>query len=867
MYCSNFLIDHAIKKTYCEPAQDGSVIFKMTRLSGRYGARRFFNVLHRNYTLPDLESTWHIFTLGQYHPALINLFDDHERDPFVYWTSMMDVINKNKTVIMVHTPEGRILPSFEINYLFSYDNSLIIAIKDIHLSKIDLSASEFFLRIYDNSYLESTEAITNNIEFYSLGKQIKNNSDIIEFTQYYNEAKTKIGYTFVYSNGYRLDKLDPTTITVNDYVQLLHDGSVKHHVIFNERDLLSFISILDNKNKYLIHYPLNENNQINYHDDVDVYIGGLNSSGKFHSVYYHKGNEDAMRMVTHRDYSICVDYVRLYEDYLETNLPLIADEDAIKIELFVRKSGLTRPLPFEHARLHELYKLDDESIVQALIGTNSLVPAWNASNLEANEFSQIMRSENFLIDKNISRKAFGYNACSIALANTPSLVKEESNLRFIEVPLGLRDNTTAYEYDNQGKLLEYHHHNGYERYYVKNINTTTVELLNGLGYHYPQDSLGKDNIIINTYREYRIYLGYEYNGLVLSNNWEDITNTNKYIIDNDKVVWVDDPIDSKVLMVRYLDEYLDYTVSVKHHEGTMVIPIFTEIEFDGNIQLSPLLIPYGEMDVFLNGHSLIEHIDYSVKHPFISIYTKNYYIDPDELQQVHIRCRGFCNENLERELIDDYGFVVNGNLSNNNIYDIRDDKVMRVVVGGSLKLKEELTYSEFNDGTTTLNPLNGLPYMLRDHVIPMLKHVQTETYAYKKESEIRDNQISDYMTLYFDKIDKMDVNIINQRYTIFSPFINIIIHSLKNNVINENDINGQFLDDNTVITICEPYLSLLDYDPIMNEKIMMSRYIDIHPHHLNTTISLGLFQYRFLESVVRLYTQGRIKLSPFIQLI
>lgn len=866
MPTADFIVSEAINEMFCEPAQDGSTLFRLKRLSVNKGVKKRLRVIWKYIDMPDNDNYWHVFSIGQYHPALLSLKNINDSLPFNEWINFHDTIKQGKTVIDMYTVNGMIVPRFICYYMFTQDKNLILAFKDNNLKTFSCNNDQFFLRIYDNSWLESVEATQQDYTLSCYGKYIQNTTDIIDITNAYKEAIKSKGHTLPYKNGYLIDKIDPSTIAIEDYVEFIQDGSIKIIKTFDESVLLSFDSVLDDIKKYLIHYPLEEDNMINYQDDVDVYIRTIDSLGKSVGLFYNKNNPNAIRMVTHRDYSLSVSYIRAYMQILTDLFPVNKTNRPFWVDIYIRKSGLTRPLVFESNYLHYLYKLEDNDIQRALLGIDSNVPFWNAAELENSSFCKIMRSHSNKITHDLAIDAFGYNAGSILLGDTPKKPYDHQGNKVIDLPVDLRTLSTAYEYDTDGKLIDSYPISIMDKYVVKNSNCSLVEVLGGSSNIQTGDIYANDTLPIDTSREYRVYLGYMVGDELIENPWKDITDSNLYTIENNVISWGGSATDGHVIMVRYLDSFLDYSFTVNHSDGLLLFPIKNQIKINQQLKLETLMVPFGELDVFLNGYSLIENIDYFINYPYISICNKKFLNEGDETGQViRIRFRGFCTKDLQRYIAKDIGFVIDGVLSDNNIFDIRDDKVLRLVSGGKVISKSDLKFSEDTPAIYVNDPSNGLPYSIRDILVNTKKVLNVQTYPYKEIAEAKDKIVSDYMTLKHVKPFKENINVIQELYQLVSPFISKIIYSLINGSIPEDNINGQKLDNMTVIEICKPYEYLLVMDPI--KTIMTnSKYIDIHPIFTTTTKSLSFYQYRFLTQVVDLYAKDQINLSPFIQL-
>ncbi|MGK7530024.1 DUF7193 family protein, partial [Salmonella enterica] len=115
-------------------------------------------------------------------------------------------------------------------------------------------------------------------------------------------------------------------------------------------------------------------------------------------------------------------------------------------------------------------------------------------------------------------------------------------------------------------------------------------------------------------------------------------------------------------------------------------------------------LPMETVEVWLNNHPLVHGIDYHTRWPEIVVVCKAWMADGDT-NKISVRCRGVTGELR----IPKHGFVSSGLLSNNNQFDCRDDKVIRVVGGGSLLLRDAVVFRE--DNTVGVDIVqDGFPY-------------------------------------------------------------------------------------------------------------------------------------------------------------
>jgi hypothetical protein len=293
---------------------------------------------------------------------------------------------------------------------------------------------------------------------------------------------------------------------------------------------------------------------------------------------------------------------------------------------------------------------------------------------------------------------------------------------------------------------------------------------------------------------------------------------------------------------------------------------FSLIQRDINSIFKVMEIPLGELDIFMNGYSLIENIDYIVMFPEILIINKSYLNDVlNTAQKITIRFTGFCNSDLTRNTEADIGFIKYNLLSKNNKFDIRDDKVLRIVINGKMHNRDSLQFSEVNSGITVPNGNNGLPYSIRDIVVPLRGNAVDDTYTCRNISKIIDKRVSDYMTSYLPEPVMTGPNIVDGLHIVISPFCSKIIYDLKAGLITDPRMKLNY-SDSDVVDICKNYEYLLAFDPTQINTELDSNYVEIHPHNLNQVINLDIYSYKFLTKVVSHYLRGRVDISHFVSL-
>lgn len=125
-----------------------------------------------------------------------------------------------------------------------------------------------------------------------------------------------------------------------------------------------------------------------------------------------------------------------------------------------------------------------------------------------------------------------------------------------------------------------------------------------------------------------------------------------------------------------------------------------------------------------------------------------------------------------------------------------------------------------------------------------------------------DKRVSDYLTSRIDTSGPPENYAIPDKYPVVSPFFSHIIHLLSNDLL---DIpQTRVLTDTDIIQICQPYEGLLKWDPITEVNTPDLTFSYVIPHYYDTVQTIGLYEYRFLLRVLKLYANGLIDLSPFL---
>lgn len=850
----DYLIKHAMNNVWCTPDQDNQVIIQPKRITPRFGVWNTYNWLWTEIKMPDPTSRFHLYQIGQVHPLMINLFGEEEK-----WITLAEACNVGTTVIDTYVTSGVQLPRFETFYYVTREKNILIAVKRNDKINFNFNDDDVFLRLYDNAYFQSMRSAPVNDYIKVVGKRINVPQDLADLQTQYNAAKALPGGTYCFVNGYKQRAINMITTKIGDVAEFVYDSSIIKVIDWKLSDLPSFDSVLDTKGKYLLHYAGDDNHTIDYYDDIDVFmIDHVTQKG----VYIHKNAADTMRMLTHRDYAIPSAYVNAYRSHFIDPATGTWDPTKLYVRLHVRKSGWLRPLVNEHHRIKELYKLPDNDLRESMLGIDSTVAVWRAPELEVSKYPKIMSSKANDITNAMVKDAYGYHAIASLVADTPQKVDHNHT---VQLPYLLQYDATVYEYDVSGKLINWYRHTSGPTYLARNTACVYVEAIFGAGGEDLDEQYDIRTCVLDRQSSYRYYIQ-RYVAGVPGGVWEDVTGSNRYTASATQAVWLDDP--TVVTLVRGDAKHLVKRQAVEVIDGVISFKLVQKQTRYGHVEEHPLEVPLGEMDVFLNGKSLIANLDFFQSKDTIFIVNKPYLINGGlGAQDVVVRQTGFCTAEMKSQMANEFGYLQQGRISVNQRFDIHDSKVLRIVAGGRIYDRSELKFSEENQTYQFDDATNGQPYLIRDIVVPMRGMVDETTYPFRAKSLVVDQAISDYLSIKIPQDQVPEVNPIQvQRYKLFSPFFSKLIWACQTGGIGGALLEDHYTDDD-VRAICAPYEYLLAVDPIQVDNQLNPDYVIVHPLYHDNEVGLDLPRYRFLTKAVRLYGNGLIELSNFVKFV
>lgn len=856
----DYLRKQALKDIWRIPSLDRQFILQPQRVTKSYGRRGYVTVMWDTISLPDQESSWHVYD-GSAVPAMaLNFFTKCQG-----WTPLSDSTNKRGVYINAYVDSGVELPRFDSFYRYTESGALIFAFKINKKTIPNLDKESVFIRVYSGAANNANQLPPVGMKIATNGMYLKTPADFATFQAEF-EALPADGMKTIYHNGIWYSKLTDINFKLGDWVEWTYDKSLIEEIEFPVKGLYHYLSTMDKDQKYLLHIPGDATDKkIRFFDDIDFYIYNKKDDEPHRGIYFHKNKPSSIRQLTHRDLGLrtrnLAPIARILDALEDPKLDI--NTDKLFIKLYIRDSALTpNELVFEHTRIFELYKMSDFDIVRALQGIDSNVPFWKCENLEQSWYTYAMGCTYNQLTKEVAENVYGYNAAAKIIGDTPVKITPGVVVD-IPLPIRMQHGCTAYEYDADGLMIGWYQHLGGATYRPVHPETAYVEAIVGLGSTRLDQLQNVREVKLNEVFTYRIYNG-SIIGNAVQNTFEDVTGTDKYEIVDGKFKWLSPRVaDYPIVMSDAKFFAADYKIRPKF--GVMTINLATQQNRPTGDGYYAMPFPMGQMDVIINKHSAMENLDYFVDFPRVHIVNKSFLDDPlNKDQDIHIRLMGFATKDFKMTGDGDVGFIEHGYLSNNNRFDLRDDKVQRVVVGGRLYTKDELEFSEEHSGVSVTHQDNGKPYMVKDMLVPVKPYTVNDMYELRDKSIAVDKIVSQYLTMKLPQPDRGPIMAVTNKHTVFSPFLNRIITDVRSGALGL-PVKPSGFERQDVVNICKKYEYLLKFDPLKSPHLQDMRFVTIQPHGYPGALSISANGYRFVQKVVDIYCDGLVSLSPHLK--
>jgi hypothetical protein len=898
---NEYLLRYAIDNVWCNPGQDRQFVYKLQQLTPRYGTRRYYTVDAERYEFPyDSDREWfHMYQIGQVVPQLLGL-------PKIYnkWISLESLANNHKMLGEVYVDSGIQFPRAQTWVLLTTNQNLLVAVKLLDRFP-DLDEHQPYLHFYQNAFYQSKRSDESTRHFIDARSILpKTTGELRQFQiKIMDDLETLKGIPLCWVNGRLVQEISLVTADVGDYCEWVLDSSIYRTEKFKLSALPTFTSTLDKQTKYILHTPKAIHvDSISYYDDVAVFLSKEDEVlSRFSGVYYHHNDGRWMRNLTHRDFSVqtarCQTLIAEHPEDprggLGGRFPLDkwSANDPMYLQLYYRRSGYERPLVADSHRIQELYRLKDKDIITAMTGPSS-IPIWQAANLENAPYVQFMSAppkDIYPIAFNIptvtnqakveaqnwAGDVFGYHEAAHLMANNPTIVTVLQDQLVADLPYCYWENVTVFEYNKKGELLEYHHQVQGSRYYPRNNACYMVECVTGKGSINLEGVYGVEPVPLPGGYDFRVYVNKVFAGTP-TGEWIDITE----LPNRHEWGFLDKTGDVPVFRwtvkatawqgcIRQSSNFFLEERRFSRRDGIIRFSFRNESMSSGQLTSELMDIPFGQLDIMVRAdgkpaRSLVGGVDYVIiegKRFQDTVVVINNLEYLGEVSDFIIRGTGFCSSDLHLWPATETGFVEYNVLSGNGVYDIHTHKMQRIIIDGHYRPATELHFDEDFGDLIIGDERNGAPYQIQTPQVTFRDVYEDTDEKARIEDDARDKMVSDFMTEYFPPRPRLNVDLIKDRYNVFSVYTNKLLTDILRGIVKPPFVNGR-MSDMDILNAIKPYEWLKPFD--MLNRTYNVNHIYVYPHWYPEPQGLDQQQYEFFTRALKMSLQVMPELSPFI---
>lgn len=429
------------------------------------------------------------------------------------------------------------------------------------------------------------------------------------------------------------------------------------------------------------------------------------------------------------------------------------------------------------------------------------------------------------------------------------------------------ENATIFEYGPEGLLIDYYYHTAGTRWQIKNPTCQLVEAVSGQGGETFGDVYGLGIVPLGKGFNFRVYVTKVWAG-VPTNEWIDITDLPNRAdwgflddtTEDQRWIWT---VDSKAYtgMIRQDRNFLINKLNFTKSDGMIRFTLGSMETYDSQYRYKILEIPPGQLDIFLNKRSLVYGLDYTIidKQVVISC-LQHLNPDPGAIQEIIYRGAGFPTPDMKMYPPGEIGWLEYGVVSNNGVYNLHRHKMQRITIAGSYMDPEKVVFEE--DRTDVKMPyLDATPYQIQTPQSRFRDVYSTDQAARIKDDAI-DQEVSDYMSLYFPNRVRPFPDTFRNHYHVFSVFANKVLQDIVTGRLNPGDsIKGRY-SDMQIRTWCKAYEWLVPFDIVNSDY--NKNHVQVYPHWHTNPVGLNQYQYAFFKRILGLYLRDPMDLAQFI---
>jgi len=653
-----------------------------------------------------------------------------------------------------------------------------------------------------------------------------------------------VGNRMLFHNGYYVSDITSNDISNGDTVYQLDDLPGNGYVDIPVNDLSHYVSDNDRRGKYVVMHPTNGTPlAMEPMDELELFVCCTTKSingerDVVKGVYFGRTKVGDMRMLTHRDYSIDV---RKVTGLTVSHRTIFGNRDVF-FRVFTRKHENGNLTILDGSYLLDLFRLEDKDRVRMMTGTGGF-KGWRCTELEKANSILWQSHAWWELTQPDSLKN------TLALPAVAELVATGTvNGNTHTLPFSMRLGGKAIGYDVNGVLISI------ETIPVDSDGTVMALPVGVVNVEYIPGEFITDGRMIdepmyggekaNWFNE--VYYYNETEG----GQWLQGLIDRDYHIDagTGEVLW-----DERLATAGWTRRTCKYS----SHRRIRTAPNTLHYKYSMWETNEPVIaVGLFKTEVYINGHQLVEGIEYTVIGHSFRVNSAEYYNGDDPEVVIDVFHYGVSDRGEERKIS---GFIQHRKavpITGEGLFIKGRNRVC--FNSGCLVSADKLGILE-SPGTET-DPAYREGSLWAAETRPML-HSRWGLRAFGEEdgySEI----ISRSVFRHIPKPDLSGLLTIPKQHLLFSPFIKRVVWLLINKTL---DVSVLGTSRSSVQSAMVPYLDLLAEDP--TSRLSSDGQLGISPLPESTVTTISGSEMAFLREVVALYYNGNVTLNLHLRVV
>lgn len=843
------LITTAAKEMWFDPHDDRHFTIVPARFNRLRGDRVRINLGYTDHYLPDSVNRYVVYGFGQQSSVFLGL--EYSRLDMLRWIRLDEVARENEMVVNVHIAQ-RQLPLSSIYIRRNERMQLILAV-DAKVNEVLLATEQpLYLRVFSNDWIqEHGQHLDTPIDY--IGGQLNTVDEAGPvITRWRHEEE---GHKLLFHNGYYVNDITTGELQAGDSLTLHVDKSGLGYIDLSINDLMHYYSELDEVNKWLVSLNLDDPEQAVPADELDIYLVGRQANvgdyPRYKGFFFSRILDSDIRQLTHQDFGVDSRRVEaLIAEHWDT-LPLV--EPFFRIFLRKTTDAVKRFPQVDGQHTLDLYRVDETYRRSLMVGTGSTFEGWQPTQLEMSPYMQWQNGISGTLTAESFKGLYSYEEVNRRVLeghapDTHFTWNAVQSMWDYRLPWIAEIGCMVLGYDVEGRLIETLRVPPQSAGQTLRVHgaVSRVRCIPGDGRE-TGDGMDRDTDYVTE----ADWFGDQY-------YWRNVPSEEWH----PAYYGVDYTVDQSTGMLRWLDHHKND----ERMRRSIRDSIYRDLSIDPELLYHPFsiytdegpatLLPLSHLEIYLDGHRLVEGVDYRVDYPTIQLFAKEYHLDHlNDRVRVQLFHYGLPSQSA---MWSEYGFVRNRRMVDGSTTRFSDLRHHTLVADGKLCTVDQWDLTERPDQPLADTIREGALYY-RETAVRTMSEWVLDRYGLSME---RAQDASRLLYPILERPVESTPVFITHAHAIHSPFVYRTVQRIRDKVI---DVARIGLSRGAAVVAMNEYLVELE-DDILSKSLDWN-FIDVHPCPANEQIQITEDEFMFLRILNDLYFHKRLVFNTYFNVV